>query len=271
MEGNSNVPIPAFQPLKERELTYRSLYFNSGSRNFGTNDAPIFALDPPINSAEKIKVLAVNVPISYYAFDNYTLKVNENVGGVTTATAQITLNGNYTNSQITSAIASGLTTASASTGNTLTYNCSYDNILGKISIQSTGGSFRVTSGSANNNLGFRSLSNSFVTSQQASSVVQLSRQLLAVRSEELTQAISTNSRSYYNSDSSTPIAGIIPILNGAYSYQYYESPVSSEYLKANSSQIERIGFYLTDMDNNRVSLNDIPWSIKIGLYSDKQT
>jgi hypothetical protein len=101
--------------------------------------------------------------------------------------------------------------------------------------------------------------------------VQLSRQLLAVRSEELTQAISTNSRSYYNSDSSTPIAAVVPILNGAFQYQYYESPVASEYLKANSSQIDRIGFYLTDMDNNAVNLNDIPWSIKIGLYSDKQT
>lgn len=270
MEGNSNIPTPAFQPLQEKELVYRSLYFNSNSRAFGTNDNPIFSLDPPINSAEKIKVLAVNIPISYYAFDNFTLKLNENVAGVTTGVSQITLNGNYTNSQLTSAISSALITASASTGNSLTYNCVYDNVLGKLTIQSTGGSFRVTSGSANNNLGYRSLSSSFVTSQQGDSVVQLSRQLLAVRSEELSQAISTNSRSYYNSDSSTPIAGIVPILNGAYSYQYYESPVSAEYLKANSSQIERIGFYLTDMDNNAVNLNGVPWSVKLGIYSDKQ-
>jgi hypothetical protein len=270
MEGSFNIPQPAFNPLQEKELIYRSLYFNSNDRSFGSNDNPIFALDPPIQACEKIKVLAVNIPISFYAFDNYTLKLNELVGGVTTGLAAISLNGNYTNSQLTSAISSQLNIASASTGNSLTYNCSYDNILGKLSISATGGSFRVTSGSANNNLGYRSPSSSFATSQAADSVIQLTKQLVAIRSEELTQAISTNSRSYYNSDSSTPIAGIVPILNGAFQYQYYESPVSSEYLKANSSQIERIGFYVTDMDDNRVSLNGIPWSVKIGIFSDKQ-
>lgn len=270
MEGSFNIPQPAFQPLQEKELVYRSLYFNSNDRNFGTNDYPVFSLDPPIQACEKIKVLAVNIPISFYAFDNYNLTLNESVGGVTTGLAQITLNGNYTNSQLISAVSTGLITASASTGNSLTYNCSYDNILGKLSITSTGGSFRVTSGSANNNLGYRSPSSSFATSQIGDSVVQLTKQLVAIRSEELTQAISTNSRSYYNSDSSTPIAGIVPILNGAFQYQYYESPVSSEYLKANSSQIERLGFYVTDMEDNRISLNGVPWSIKIGVFSDKQ-
>lgn len=260
-------PPPFFaNPVKAKDSIYRSLYFNSANRTFGTNDEPIFSLDPAINSTEKIKVLAVNIPLSYYAFDNLNLRVNENTAG--SLFSQITLNGNYTNSQLTSYISSALTTASASTGNTRTYNCAYDSILGKLTIQSSGGNFVVTSGTANANLGFRSPSATPAANQTSDSVIQLSKQYLVVQSDELQQSIATSSRSYYNNDSSQPIAAVVPVLNGAYQYQYYESPVSSEYLKANSAVLERISFRLTDLDGNRVSLNGVPWSIKIGVYTE---
>ena len=252
------------QPVKVKDSIYRSLYFNSTNRSFGTNDNPIFALDPPISSTEKIKVLAVNIPISYYAFDNYNLRVLENTSG----SANIILNGNYTNSQLTNYISSALTTASASTGNSLTYNCAYDSVLGKLNITSTGGNFRITAGTANANLGFRAPSSVVATSQTSDSVIQLTKQYIVVQSDELQQSIATSSRSYYNSDSSQPVAVIVPIINGAYQYQYYESPVSSEYLKANSSLLERISFRLTDLDNNSISLNGVPWSVKIGIITE---
>ena len=258
-------PPPFFaNPVKAKDSIYRSLYFNSANRSFGTNDEPIFALDPSINSTEKIKVLAVNIPLSYYAFDNYNFTVLENTSG----SAQITLNGNYTNSQLTSYITSALTTASASTGNSLNYNCAYDSVLGKLNITATGGNFVVTSGSANANLGFRAPSATPATIQTSDSVIQLTKQYIVVQSDELQQSVATSSRSYYNNDSSQPIAAVVPILNGAYQYQYYESPVSSEYLKANSAVLERISFRLTDLDGNRVSLNGVPWSIKIGVMTD---
>jgi len=253
-------------PVKPKDSIYRSIYFNSQNRDFGTNDEPVFILDPEISSAQKIKLLAVNIPISFYAFENLTFRANENTAG--TLFSQITLNGNYTNSQLTSAISSALTTASASTGNSYTYNCSYDSILGKITITSTGGSFCITSGSANNNLGFRSPNQVLVTSQVGDSVIQLTKQLIVIQSDELSQSVQTSSRSYYNGNPADPVVGVIPITNGTYQYQYYESPVSSEYLQANRASLERVSFRLTDLEGNKVSLNGVPWSIKLGVITE---
>lgn len=253
-------------PIKAKDSIYRSLYFNSANRAFGTNDEPVFALDPAINSTEKIKVLAVNIPLSYYTFDNYTLRLNENTAG--SLFSQININGNFSNSQLTSYISSALTTASASTGNTRTYNCVYDSILGKLTIQSSGGNFVVTSGTANSNLGFRSPSSTPAPNQTSDSVIQLSKQYIVVQSDELQQSIATSSRSYYNNEANQPIAAVVPIMNSQYQYQYYESPVSSEYLKSNTSVLERISFRLTDLDGNRISLNGLPWSIKVGIITE---
>lgn len=253
------------QPTKSKDTIYKSLYFNSADRSFGTNNEPIFALNEPIKSTEKIKVLAANIPLSFYNFPSLNLAVNENTAG----SAAITLNGNYTNSQLCSAIASGLTTASASTGNSLTYACDYSSILGKLTISATGGNFALSSsGTANNNLGFRAPSVVKASAQTSDSVVQLTKQYLVIQSDELSQSIATASRSYYNQDNNVPVAMVVPVLNGSFQYQYYESPVSSEYLKANTSVIERISFRIADLDNNPIDLNGVPWSIKIGVYTE---
>ena len=252
-------------PVSANKFIYRSLYFNSESRAFGTNDAPGFTIDPPINTTEKLKVLAANIPISFYAFDNLTLNVQEATGSLNVST---TLNGNYTNSQLLTALGSQLTTASAATGNTLTYTATYDSITGKITITSTGNFTVLSTGTANKNLGFRNPSAVAGSSQVSDSVVQLTRQYLVIESDELSQTVATSSRSIYNSDSSRPIAAVVPITQGVYQYQYYESPEAAEYLSANTSQLERITFRLTDLDGNVVSLNGLPWSVKLGVFTE---
>lgn len=264
MENTSLTSIAT--PIKAKDSIYRSIFFNSANRDFGTNDEPVFVLDPNINAAQKIKLLSVNVPISFYTFNNSNLRVNENTAG--SLFSNVVLNGNYTNSQLTSFLSSQLTTASSSTGNSRTYNVAYDSILGKLAIQSTGGSFVVTSGSANVNLGYRSPSQTPSAVQTADSVLQLTKQLLVIQSDELSQSVQTSSRSYYNGSPSDPVVGVVPITNGVYQYQYYESPVSSEYLQANSANLERISFRITDLEGNLISLNGVPFSVKLGLYTD---
>jgi hypothetical protein len=244
---------------------YRSLYFNSEDRSYGTNDAPAFQLDPPLTSTHKLKLLAANIPISFYAFENFTFNLVEATGSLPVS---IVLNGNYTNSQMLTALATQLTTASAATGNTLTYTATYNSILARFTISATGNFTVNSSGSANKNLGFRAPSATPASSQTSDSVIRMTKQYLVVESDELIQTLATNARSIYNTNSSRPIVGVIPITNGPYEYQYYEAPESAEYLQSNDAFLERISFRVNDLAGNPISFNGLPWSIKLGIFTD---
>ena len=244
---------------------YRSLYFNSENRTFGSNDNPSFALDPPLLSSHKLKLLATNLPISFYAFPNLTFNLVEATGSLSVS---ITLEGNYTNSQMLTALSTKLTTASAATGNSLTYTTTYDSILGKFTISATGNFTVASTGTANKNLGFRAPSATPASSQTSDSVIRMTRQLVVIESDELSQTLATNARSIYNTNSSRPIVGVIPITNGPFEYSYYEAPESAEYLQSNDQIIERISFRISDLDGNPISFNNLPWSIKLGVITD---
>lgn len=247
---------------------YRSLYFNSADRSFGSNDNPGFQLDPPLNSTHKLKLIAANIPISFYAFDGYTFTVTEQTG---TKNVSVVLTGNYTNSQMITALATGLTADSVTNGNSLTYTVTYNSILAKFTISATG-NFRVSdTGStrlANEGLGFRAPSSSFATSQTSDSVIRMTRQYLVIESDELSQTLATNARSIYNTNSSRPILGVVPITESPFTYQYYEAPESAEYLHSNDSFLERITFRINDLNGNPISFNGLPWSVKVGVFTD---
>lgn len=249
------------------EVIYRSLYFNSENRVGGTNNEPVFQIDPPLERTHKVKLLAANIPLSFYAFQNYTFTVQELAG---TSSFTITLNGNYSNSQLITALNSLLTAGSP---NGYVYTTTFDSILGKFTISSTG-SFRVTastsSTSANRNIGFLAPSTSYGLSQVADSVARISRQYVVIESDELSTTLSTDARSIYNSGSDRPIVGVIPITKSAFNYEYYENPESSDYLDANESQLSRISFRCLDFLGNLIDYNGVPWALKIGVFSDPQ-
>lgn len=246
---------------------YRSLYFNSENRIGGTNNEPVFQIDPPLERTHKVKLLAANIPLSFYAFQNYTFTVQELAGS---SSFTITLNGNYSNSQLISALNTLLTSGSP---NGYVYNVTFDSVLGKFTITSTG-SFRVTastsSTSANRNLGFLNPSTAYGLSQIADAVARISRQYVVIESDELSTTLSTNARSIYNSGSDRPIVGVIPITKSAFNYEYYENPESSDYLDANESQLSRISFRCLDFLGNLIDYNGIPWALKIGVFSDPE-
>ena len=251
----------------EGDSIYRSLYFNSANRDFGTNNAPEFIIDPEINQTERLKLMSVNIPVSFYAFPNVNLRVNENSTG--SLYSNITLNGNYTNSQLTSYISSALTTASASTGSALTYNCAYDSITGKLTLTSTGGSFVITSGSANTNLGFSNVSSNVLSNSRTSdNVISLTKDAIVIESDELSRTIATSSRSIYNGDSNDPIIAVVPITSATWSYNYWEHPTGAQFLKSNNANLDRVSFRLKYLDGTNVDLNGVPWSVKIGVYTE---
>ena len=244
---------------------YRSLYFNSEDRSYGTNDSPAFQLDPPLTSTHKLKLLAANIPISFYAFDNFTFNIVEATGSLPVS---ITLNGNYTNSQMITALSTQLTTASAATGNSLTYTATYNSITAKFTISATGNFTVATTGTANKNLGFRAPSSTPAASQTSDSVIRMTKQYLVIESDELIQTLATNARSIYNTNSARPIVGVVPITNAPYEYVYYEAPESAEYLQSNDAFLERISFRINDLQGNPISFNGLPWSIKLGVFTD---
>jgi hypothetical protein len=246
-------------------IIYRSLYFNSENRIGGNNNEPIFQIDPPLERTHKIKLLAANIPLSFYAFQNYTFTLQELAGGTSFT---ITLNGNYSSSQLVTTLNSLLTSASP---NGYVYNTTFDSILGKFTITSTG-SFRVTASasrtSANPNLGFLTPSTTYSLSQVADSVARITRQYVVIESDELSTTLATDARSIYNSGSDRPIVGVIPITRSAFNYEYYENSESADYLDANEAQLSRISFRCLDFLGNLIDYNGVPWAIKVGVFSD---
>lgn len=245
--------------LKEEEdkNIYRSVYLNSELRTSGTNDEPTFSLNPEIESINKLKVLAVNVPNSYYSFNNLTFIISIGAMPVTA-----TLNGNYTNSQLCATLSSQFTSNSGG----ISVVVAYDEILGKLTITCPL-AFTILNGTANKQLGFIPTTGS-TTGDMGVNCLQLTKQFLVLSSNDLVEAVATNSRSYYNNASNSNTIMMIPILYGEGQYSYYENPAPIEYLSSNGKDLSQISFRITDLDGNAISFNGLPFSVKLGIVSN---
>ena len=247
----------------EQHKVYRSVYLNSSDRTYGTNNNPIYQLDPEIEESYKLKLLSVNLPLSFYNFNNATLTVVESPGTPYT----ITLNGNYNIIQLVLAIQSTFNGLSVNK-----YIVSWNKNTNKITLLrdtniSSVGFYVSTTGTANFQLGFQNPSQSFLTSQTSDSCVILQRQYVKIRSNELTSSVATNSRSYFNNISNSNVVSVIPIISGYGQYHYFELPSAIEYLSSNTENIEYLSFYIEDEDDNQLDLQGIPFQIKLGVVS----
>lgn len=242
---------------------YRSVYFNSSQRTYGSNSNPTFYLDTQIESVDKIKILATWVPISYYYLKNDTLILTESAFPPVT----LTLNGNYNIQNLTSTIRTFLNTNSQIAQ---TFIVAFDTVTSKLTINSTIDLFTLT-GTAATKL---SLINQFgggtgfSTSKINRDTIDLSYQFVTVQSPELTQAIDVRSRSFYDNNSNTDTIIKIPITVGHFDYNYYANPVGLEYLTSNKSQLQYLSFKICDVNGNELDLNGVNWAIKIGIITN---
>ena len=187
--------------------------------------------------------------------------LNNNVSMISTLpTTSFTLNGNYNTTNLPSEIASQLNTNSTN-GN---YTTTYDIITNKLTIGADI-DFKLIDSNANKFLGFRQSMNTFDTSITSDSSIMLNKQYLVIRSDELTNSVEVASRSYFNDLSNTNILSVIPIINGANQFEYFELPSAVEYLTSNGKSLANLSFYVEDPDGNEIDFNGIPFQLKIGI------
>lgn len=128
--------------LQYFEFSFDSLdTFQSPSSNVSTRDWPLFLLNRPLTNVAAIKVLEVQIPFTYYVFNetNNTFTLTENSGATVTITIPI---GNYSSTSMTAVLSTAMTSVSP---NGRTYTVTY---AGASSTQPNTGKFIISSSSA---------------------------------------------------------------------------------------------------------------------------
>ena len=246
----------------ESQLIYKSAYFDSEKRNYGTNNNPMFVLDTAIKGSHKIKVISSNIPFSFYYFNG---NLNINITDLIINQYQIPLVGNYTINELCTTLQNGLNTATSSTDYTVTY----DDSNGRITIVSASLKTLQILEDSNNiykKLGFTK-NQTEIGSITGTNMVKVSPQFVVLQSNELVQAVAVDSRSYYKNVSNDNTIMTIPINVNRWQYNYYNAPQALEYLTANSSDISHLSFKLLDDYGQDIDLNGVPFTIKIGVLA----
>lgn len=235
----------------------------SSFRVDGSNEEPVFYLDPIISRCSKIKLLSANIPNSYYNFFNHKLKIKEeDIISGQHKQVSIDLDGNFTIVELTNYIATQLT-LNSNFGNI--YTCSWSSQTGKLTISSNSTFHVEPSTTAQQELGFTQFPRNYVMSETGNQVVQLTKSCLVIRSPELSQLSSVVNRHYFENLSTTNIIAVIPITNGIWQFNQYEDTTFERYINANSSEIDKITLQLCDINGNIINLNGVPWCIEIGV------
>lgn len=233
---------------------------NSRNRNIGSASASNFTynLNSSVERVQKVSVLSVQIPFTYYVINSNRNTIYINVaGGDVHASIP---NGNYTSSTFASAIKTALDTLA---GNP--YTVTYSQVTMKLTISSAAAFSVLVAGAGNMaaNMGFTAATGAG-TSQVSDSVIDLSgSDYLVVKSTMLTKmamvpsrtalALTTNNILYTIPVNASP-AGII-----------MDSPFELKPIRYGYKQTfqNSIDFVLEDDQGNVMDLNGRNWSIHL--------
>lgn len=283
---------------------YYEFYFDSSvseqsaDNQYSPNNWPQFLLQQPLNNIAAVKVLEAQIPFSYYVINstNNTFFLSEFQATIS-AEALVTIpTGNYTSTTILTALATALTTASA-TLRTWTYSVAYDSTKMKLTItnnQATAGRYFILRfGTSTSDIGIDNprtilgygpyLNQSSATTGTANTallpaqfVIQLSgANYVYICSRSFGPIIKTLLPVYSggtdnsNRISEGPIVTRVPMTTPAGSVCNWQDPDPEKYFALdNLSNFNQLDFYCVLGNNNQavpIDFNGTAFSLKLGV------
>jgi hypothetical protein len=242
----------------------------------GTNDNIVFNLTDNVicdpNEVILVQVLNASIPYSFYNvnYSNQFLDVQEEINGITKNYSVEFEVGNYNIQQYTSLLQTYLNEQSNLNGHGFNYLVSYNKFNNKVS-------FSLTTANATTKFLFSSgpnhlYSNEFIlgfdnkdyqfnslASLTSPNVVNMSpyENVLIHSNLGITNQYETLSKNLSN------ILLKIPINSSPFSYIQYQDISQNQKYVSSLTTITALNFWLTDSDNYRINLNNIPWYLTI--------
>lgn len=251
----------------------------SGANNTNTNffvnfNQPINFNLRKFNKTERqyvCRIENVKIPITFHNInDNTNLLEIEEIGGSGTNTISITLtNGYYTIDELVAEIQ---TQMNNDTGEGATYTVSFDDITGKVNIAiSTAGTLTSVQVLATSTIAqligyIDGTAGAVITTNGDSPNTAFTNILYYFKIQ--TDASSSN---YYDRDGLKRIALKVPIINGRYTYQFYENDNGYYINLPRMSSFEGLNVKLFDGNNRLVDLQGVPWSFDFCIYEIQLT
>ncbi len=247
---------------------------NDTNENFYVNFAnPINFNLRKFNKKERqyvCRIENVKIPITFHNINstNNVLDVEEIGGG--TATIQPTIPvGYYTIDELVAELTTQLNT---DTGEGATYTVSFDDITGKVNIAITvAGTLTSAQVLATSTLAepigyITGVAGAVITTNGDSPNTAFTNVLYYFKIQ--TDAPTSN---YYDRDNLKRVALKVPIVNGRYTYQFYENDTGYYINMPRSSSFEGLHVRLLDGNNRLVDLQGVPWSFDFCIYEIRLT
>lgn len=218
---------------------------------------------------DRITCIAAEIPKAYYMLDSdATFELNEATGSVDTT---VTISGgrNYTSSQLESALATALTTASATGANSFTYTVAFDANSGKYGITSSSGDFTLTFNTTTDDnkviskyLGF---AEGVVTASSSSSVLN-SLNIVNLQRHDILYIHSN----LVNNSGDDVLAEIFVGSSIDLSMVRYEPQEPTRHACGFSDNASFSSqFSLTDKNNRAIEMNGINWRLIFSAYKSE--
>lgn len=258
---------------------YNEIHLDSAARDAGTNDEPVFNLNPSISNVLGIKLVSAQIPFTYYVFNdaNNTFQILPNADPNQARTVTLPA-GNYT---VTS-ISNPLTTAlGAATGDT--YSFTYSGATGKFTLRSTTGQvFALSFGEDNDEgvsnprlwLGFapginRSDDGGVLVASHTANITGPNYLYLVT---SFGGRISRNIRVNGGSTPEAPAFAKIPVTVNPYGLITYTDPNGSYAFDMSNGEVQSIRLGLMYGHTlQKVQMNGSPWSLVMQVLTQRDT
>lgn len=254
------------------ELEYIEIYLDSRDSvvttpAYANTDWPTFRFQTPIQNIAKMKILEAEIPFSYYVVNTDNNRIVLTETGSSTAVIPV---GNYTVTDLATALGAALTAASLALGSR-TYTVTYSTITGRFTISSSGTfTLSVSSLLLQSVLGLQATNPSSGSTLVAPHVAMVTGpNYVYANSDSLGPSFQTYLPSTATQFplSKGPQMARIPVTDNPGAVSYYQDPVPEKWFDTqNLLQLQQLDMYFTlGNTNEKIRFQGQHFSIKLGL------
>lgn len=229
----------------------RYYILRSDQATYHNTDAGVYTFDLPADYSQSqayntLSMYQCVITNTFYQIANKTFIWTEDdgLGGTTQLTA--TLNGNYSISDMTSALKTAMD-AQSSAGNGYTYTVTHNSVLNKITIAVSANTFSIDAGTLNTYLGYANNSGQSISHTGTTTVNLLSHTTLALNLDVVRPNTYDTSAGRI-----TTITGLIPV-STSNTVTSFKPDVS---MRMDCGHFSQINVRLTDWQFNPIDLNN---------------
>jgi hypothetical protein len=252
-------------------FAYKEIQLDSHQRDAGTNDEPVFYLAPAIHNVLAIKVVAAQIPFSYYVFDDHN---NRFVLVDPSGTHDVALpTGNYDAIKLANTLMAVLNAASPTHG----YFASYSAVNGKLTVTADA-DFALTFdtdpyASPHVWFGFTAGSNPSTNKTLVAPGVCLSTgPTYLLLTSSAGSRISNQLRINGTSSDNPPVLAKIPAKSNPWGLIDYQDPDATYFFDMSDAYLQQISLALQLGSSNRtLAMNGGPWSIVLSALCLRDT